>query len=74
MKPAKIAIITFVLAAILGFLVIAFGYVAYADQANYLDREGATGMAVVFFYAPLVGIIIGAVCGFLAFRLASRSG
>jgi hypothetical protein len=72
MKPVKAAIITFILAAIMGFLVIAFGYVAYADQANYLDREGATGMAVVFFYAPLGGIIVGAVSAFLAFRLVSR--
>lgn len=55
MKPLKAAIITFVVAAILGFLAIAFGYVAYADQANYLDREGATGMAVVFFYAHWAG-------------------
>ena len=72
MQPAKIAIITFVLATILGFLAIAFGYVAYADQANYLDREGATGMAVVFFYAPLGGIIVGAVSAFLTFKVLSR--
>jgi hypothetical protein len=72
MKPVKAAIITFVLATIAGFLVIAFGYVAYADQANYLDREGATGMAVVFFYAPLGGIIIGAVSGFLISKVLSR--
>jgi hypothetical protein len=72
MKPLKAAIITFVLATILGFLAIAFGYVAYADQANYLDREGATGMAVVFFYAPLGGIVIGAVSGFLIFKLRWR--
>jgi hypothetical protein len=51
---------------------IAFGYVGYADQANDLDREGATGMAVVFFYAPLGGVIIGAVSAFLAFKLVSR--
>jgi hypothetical protein len=72
MKPVKAAIITFVLATIAGFLAIAFGYVAYADQANYLDREGATGMAVVFFYAPLGGIILGAVSGFLIFKVLSR--
>jgi hypothetical protein len=72
MKPVKAAIITFVLATIAGFLAIAFGYVAYADQASYLDREGATGMAVVFFYAPLGGIIVGAVSGFLIFKVLSR--
>jgi Na+/melibiose symporter-like transporter len=72
MKPVKAAIITFVLASIAGFLMIAFGYVGYADQANELDREGATGMAVVFFYAPLGGVIIGAVSAFLTFKLVSR--
>jgi hypothetical protein len=72
MKPLKAAIITFVLVTIAGFLAIAFGYVAYADQANHLDREGATGMAVVFFYAPLGGIILGAVSGFLIFKALSR--
>jgi uncharacterized membrane protein len=72
MKPLKAAIITFVLATIAGFLAIAFGYVAYADQANELDREGATGMAVVFFYAPLGGIVIGAMSGFLIFKWLSR--
>lgn len=70
MKPVKAAIITFVLATIVGFLMIAFGYVGYADQAN--DREGATGMAVVFFYAPLGGVIIGTVSAFLTFKLVSR--
>jgi hypothetical protein len=49
MKPVKAAIITFVVATSAGFLVIAFGYVAYADRVNYPDREGATGRAVVFF-------------------------
>ena len=72
MKPVKAAIITFVLVAIAGFLVIAFGYIAYADKANDLDREGATGMAVVFFYAPLGGIIAGVVSGFLIFKWRSR--
>ena len=72
MKPVKAATITFVLAAIAGFLAIAFGYVGYADQADYLDREGATGMAVVFFYAPLGGIIIGAISGFVIFKVRSR--
>ena len=70
MKPLKAAIITFVLATIAGFLAIAFGYIAYADPAS--DREGATGMAVVFFYAPLGGIIIGAISGFLIFKWRSR--
>jgi hypothetical protein len=72
MNPLKTAIVSFVLTAIVGFLAIAFGYVAYADQPGYLDREGATGMAVVFFYAPLGGIIIGAISGLLIFKWRSR--
>lgn len=69
-KPVKI--VTVIPAAILGFLAIAFGYVAYAGQPHHLDREGATGMAVVLFYAPLGEIVIGAVSGILIFKFLSR--
>jgi hypothetical protein len=52
MKPVNAAIATFFLTAVIGCLAIAFGYIAYADSTHTFDREGATGMAVVFFYAP----------------------
>jgi hypothetical protein len=71
-KPAGTAIATFVAATIVGFLAIAFGWIAYADSTNYFDREGSTGMAVVFMIAPMGGIACGAICAFLAYRFAQR--
>jgi hypothetical protein len=71
-KPAGIAISTFVGATIVGFLAIAIGWLAYADSNNYFDREGSTGMAVIFMIAPMGGVAIGAAFAFLAYRLARR--
>jgi hypothetical protein len=70
MKPVNAAIATFFLTAIIGCLAIAFSYIACADSS--FDREGATGMAVVFFYAPLGGVIMGLACAVAAFKILSR--
>ena len=70
MKPAAIAISTFVGATIVGFLAMALGWLAYADSIDYFDREGSTGMAVIFMIAPTGGIVAGAVSAFLAYRFA----
>ena len=72
MKPANVAIVTFIVVALVGFLAMAFGYVAYADSTHYFDREGATGMAVVFFYAPLGGILLGIVSAVVVFKVLKR--
>jgi hypothetical protein len=72
MKPANIAISVFFPAALAGFLAIAFGYIAYADSTHFFDREGATGMGVVFFYAPVGGIMIGALCAYATFKRLER--
>jgi membrane-associated phospholipid phosphatase len=69
MKPAVITLTALIGGAILGFLVIAFGYIAYADSTNYFDREGATGMGVVFFYAPLGGLITGIIAAVVTFKI-----
>jgi hypothetical protein len=70
MKPAVIALTALVGGTILGGLAIAFGYIAYADST--IDREGATGMAVVFFYAPLGGLIIGIIAAVVTFKFLDR--
>jgi hypothetical protein len=72
MKPVNAAIATFFLTAIIGCLAIAFGYIGYADSTHTFDREGATGMAVVFFYAPLGGVIVGLACAVAAVNILSR--
>ena len=72
MKPAVIALTVLIGGTILGCLAIAFGYIAYADSTNYFDREGATGMGVVFFYAPLGGLIIGISAAVATFKILDR--
>jgi hypothetical protein len=64
--------VTFILAAVVGFLAIAGGYIAYAISTEFFDREGATGMAVVFFYAPVGGIIIGVISAVATFKILKR--
>jgi hypothetical protein len=48
------------IAAIGAYLVIVFGWIAYADYAHVADNDGAKGMAVVFAYGPVCAILIGA--------------
>jgi hypothetical protein len=71
-KPVNAAIATFFLTAVIGCLAIAFGYIAYADSTHTFDRECATGMAVLFFYAPLGGVIMGVACAVATFKIPSR--
>jgi hypothetical protein len=71
-KPANIAITTFILGTVVGFLAIAGGYIAYAISTDYFDREGATGMAVVFMEAPLGGVIIGIVSAVVIYKILKR--
>jgi hypothetical protein len=61
-------IVAFLLAAIAGFVIIAGGYLVWADQTNYFDREGSTGMSVIFLLAPLGGIILGVICAIVTAR------
>ncbi len=72
MKQAKITVAAFVIGTVLGFLAIAGGYIAWAIATDYLDREGATGMAVVFIEAPLGGLLIGIVSALVTSNILKR--
>ena len=72
MKPANAAIAVFFLAAIVGCLAIALSYIALADSSQ--DREGSTGMAVVFMEAPLAGLVIGLIAAIATFKILTRRG
>jgi Zn-dependent protease len=61
-------IVAFLLAAVAGFAAIAGGYLIWADQTNYFDREGSTGMSVIFLMAPLGGIVLGVICAIMTAR------
>jgi hypothetical protein len=62
-------IVAFLLATVAGFLAIAGGFLLWADQTTYLDREGSVGMGVIFFFAPLGGIILGVISAIVTARI-----
>ena len=61
-------IVAFLLAAVAGYLIIAGGYLYWADATNYFDREGSTGMSVIFMMAPLGAIVCGAISAIITAR------
>jgi hypothetical protein len=69
MKQAWITVAAFVAGTILGFLAIGGGYIAWAIATEYVDREGATGMGVIFIEAPIGGLLIGGVSALIASRI-----
>lgn len=54
-------ICVFVLATILGYLAILFGWITITELADINDREGAMIMGVAFFFAPVGGLVLGLV-------------
>jgi TRAP-type C4-dicarboxylate transport system permease small subunit len=61
-------IVAFLLATIAGFFIIAGGFLIWADQTNFSDREGSVGMGVIFVFAPLGGIILGVISAIVTAR------
>ena len=63
------AVAIFALATLIGYLVIAFGWIVYANLFDIADREGGKGMAIIFILAPAGGAMIGLVAaGLLSWR------
>jgi hypothetical protein len=54
----------------LGYCAILFGWVAYTNIADVSDMGGGKAMGVAFLFAPLGGVIAGAICSILLVRLA----
>ncbi len=72
MKQAWITVAAFVAGTILGFIAIGGGYIAWAVATDYFDREGATGMAVIFIEAPLGGLLIGGIAALVTSRILRK--
>ncbi|HEY5339177.1 MAG TPA: hypothetical protein VIJ85_13300 [Rhizomicrobium sp.] len=65
-------ILALVLGTIAGFLAIAGGFLVWADITDFSDREGSVGMAFIFYFAPAGGIILGAICAFVTYRISKQ--
>jgi hypothetical protein len=61
-------IVAFLLTVIAGYLVIAGGYLTWAISTDYQDREGSTGMDVIFLIAPMCALALGALAAFMTAR------
>ena len=72
MKQAWITVSAFVAGTVFGCLAIGGGYIAWAVATDYFDREGATGMAVIFIEAPLGGLLIGIASALVTSRILKR--
>jgi hypothetical protein len=58
----------FAAAAVIGYLVLAFGWILYAGTFDIADRDGGKGMAVIFLFAPVGGALIGLIAAALLTR------
>ncbi len=58
-------IAVFAAATVIGYLVLAVGWIAYADIFGIADRDGGKGMAMIFLFAPAGGALIGLIAAAL---------
>jgi hypothetical protein len=57
---------------IAGYCIVLFGWVAWTNIADVSDMGGGKAMGVAFFFAPIGGVIAGAICALLLMRIAGR--
>ena len=62
------AVTTFAAAAVIGYFVVVFGWLAYATWFDISDREGGKGMGIIFIFGPAAGTIIGLIAAGLLAR------
>ena len=63
----------FAAAAVIGYLVVALGWFAYAGLFGIADRDGGKGMAMIFLFAPAGGALIGLIAAALLARPGSAA-
>src|SRR6202035_911450 len=64
----------FAAASLIGYLVVAFGWLAYASLFDIADRDGGKGMAMIFILAPAGGALIGLIAAALLARPSADAG
>ena len=58
----------FGVSAMIGYLLVVSGWLAYADFFGIGDREGGKGMAMIFIFGPAAGAVIGLIAAALLAR------
>jgi hypothetical protein len=64
------AVAIFAAATVIGYILVVFGWLAYAGFFDIADREGGKGMAIIFIIGPAAAAMIG----LIAAGLLSRRG
>ena len=64
------SLLGFVVGTVVGYAIILLGWIAYADLAGVVDRDGGKTMGIAFMFAPLGGVVLGLL---MAFGLGARA-
>lgn len=68
------SLLGFAVGTVVGYAITLFGWIAYADLAAVVDRDGGKIMGVAFVFAPLGGVVLGLLAAFgLGARAAVRA-
>jgi hypothetical protein len=67
------AVAIFAAATVVGYLVILFGWIAYAHIFEIADREGGKGMVMIFVFGPAAAAMIGLITAALLSRRGTPS-
>ena len=69
MNRTLVGFLGFIGGLIAGYCVVLFGWVAYTTIADVSDMGGGKAMGIAFFFAPLGGVVAGAIAAILLTRL-----
>jgi len=67
------AVAIFAVATVVGYVIVVFGWLAYAGLFDIGDREGGKGMGMIFIVGPAAGALIGLVATVLLSRRSMPS-
>jgi hypothetical protein len=67
------AVAIFAVATVVGYVIVVFGWLAYAGLFDIGDREGGKGMGMIFIIGPAAGAMIGLIATALLSRRSMPS-
>jgi hypothetical protein len=73
MNKTAARLVGFIGGLILGYCIVLFGWVAYTNLFDVIDRDGGMAMGIAFFFAPIGGVILGFIGAFWLGWGAARS-
>ncbi len=59
MRATFVGLLVFIAITAATWAVVTFGWLAYAEYFDVLDRDGGHVMAIAFQFAPVVALVVG---------------